>query len=505
MLLALLLSCTDYTINEKISADLIVAPETIDFGHLRSGQESATKQITIFNPTTLDATIDHLELNGRNYYVDEDGFTIEAGSYHQFDVSYTPATFEHNEGYIDIYLNGHDDPVQSVWLNGNGDAPVINLDPITVNFGSPLIGCEPTERIFIENNGNVDLVVNDLSFMTNAPQEIHLNYGSLGGFPWTIAPSARIAFFLDYIPLDESDDTLTFEVESNDPLVHVYGGIAEGSAKLSNEVMQSWYQENNVIVDIIWVIDNSGSMNTFQNLLGINMGNFMNMFLSFSPDYQIAFITTDNPTFVGNVITPFSGDPSREAADIIDSIGTRGSAHEKGLDQLYACFTVGQCANFVRPDAKIVAIFMSDEPDYSQLTPAAIENYFTLNSRNEFIPFGIIGDVPTGCSTNTMFAGPSWGYWDLIDSYGSMWWSICDSDWGSQMQEIALFLALKSTFELSEPDPVVDTIKVYVNGQELTEGWEYVEEHNHIAFDSENVPSGGDTIEIGYSYWGCTN
>jgi hypothetical protein len=505
MLLALLLSCTDYTINEKIHADLIVAPETIDFGHLRSGYESDTKQITIFNPTTLDATIDHLEIAGRNYYVDEDGFTIEAGSYHQVDVSYTPATFEHNEGYIDIYLRGYDDPVQSVWLNGNGDAPVINLDPITVDFGTPLIGCSPTEQVFIENAGNIDLVVEDLSFMTNAPQEIYLNYGSLGNFPWTIAPGARVAFFFDYTPMDESDDTVTFEIQSNDPLVHVYGGSAIGAARLSNEVHQSWFQENTVVVDIIWVIDNSGSMNTFQNLLGINMGNFMNMFMRFSPDYQIAFITTDNPAFVGHVITPLSADPAREASDIIDSIGTRGSANEKGLDQLYACFAMGECRSYVRPDSKIVAIFMSDEPDNSQLTPNSLTYYFSSNFPNEFIPFGIIGDTPSGCTSNNMYASPSWGYWDLIDSFGSMWWSICDSDWGTQMQEIALFLALKSTFQLSEPDPVVDTIKVYVNGQEVTEGWEYVEEHNHIAFNADSVPNGGDTIEIGYSYWGCTN
>lgn len=503
MLLALLLSCTDYTINEKISADIIVAPETIDFGHLRSGHESDQKEFTIFNPTTIDVIVERLELSGRNYFIDESSFVIPPNSYHQISVTYTPATFEHNEGFIDIYLEGHNDPIRSVWLDGNGDAPVINLSPLTVDYGSPLVGCEPTQQFFVENNGNIDLVVNDISFMTTAPQEIYLNYGSLTSFPWTIAAGAKMAFFMDYRPTDESNDSLTFEVHSNDPLVHVYGGSAEGSAVMSNEVTETWFQESDVVVDIIWVIDNSGSMLTFQTLLGTNMTNFMNMFLSFSPDYKIAFITTDDPTFVGNVITPNSGDPALESTDTIDSIGTHGSANETGLDQLYICFTMGECANFIRPNSKVVAIFMSDEPDNSIMTPTAVKNYFDTYLPNEFIPFAIVGDIPSGCSTSNMFASAGWGYWNLIDDYGSTWWSICNEDWGSQMEEVALSLALRSTFELGEPDPVVDSIRVSINGQEITEGWEYVEEYNHIAFDTSHVPSTGDTIEISYSSWGC--
>lgn len=498
-----LLSCQDITLKQVEAPQIVVAPDIIDFGHLRSGHESDSKQVTILNPTTTDLVINRLELFGRNYSVNEEGFIVGAGSYHQIEVSYTPATFEHNEGYIDIYLEGQESPIQSVWLDGNGDAPVINLNPLTVDFGSPLVGCEPTQQIFIENAGNIDLVVNDISFMTNTPQDIHLNYGSLGAFPWTIPSNAKMAVFLDYRPMDESNDSLTFEIDSNDPLVHTYGGSAEGSALMSNEVTETWLQENNVVVDIIWIIDNSGSMATFQSLLGVNMSNFMNMFLSFSPDYQIAFITTDNPMFVGSVISPLSGDPARDSAAIINSIGVGGSANEKGLDQLHTCFTIGECPLFVRPDSKVVAIFMSDEFDNSIITPNALRNYMDRNLVNEFIPFAIVGDVPGGCNDSGLFATAGWGYWNLIDDYGSTWWSICNADWGSQMEDVAQALALKSTFELGEPDPVVNSIRVFINGQEVVEGWSYVEEYNHVAFDIDSVPEMGDTIEISYSSWGC--
>ena len=69
---------------------------------------------------------------------------------------------------------------------------------------------------------------------------------------------------------------------------------AEGAAVISNEVIQSWIQEEKIIVDIIWVIDNSGSMFPYQSMLADNMEAFMNIFLSYAPDFKMMFITTDS-------------------------------------------------------------------------------------------------------------------------------------------------------------------------------------------------------------------
>ena len=72
------------------------------------------------------------------------------------------------------------------------------------------------------------------------------------------------------------------------------------------------------------------------------------------------------------------------------------------------------------------------------------------------------------------------------------------------MEEVAHSVALRSIFELGEPDPVIESIVVWVNGQEVTEGWEYSEENNSINFDYDNIPEPGDLVEVSYSYWGCS-
>lgn len=504
LLFALLWACSDIAINEVKQPEIIVAPTTLDFGHLLSGYESDTMTVTIANGGGADLVIDRLEINGENYFVDTNGFVVPAGGWYQIDVGYAPVTFEHNEGYMDIYLEGDEEPSEGVWLNGNGDAPVISVTPAELDFGSPLLGCDTTTEILIQNDGNVDLIIDDIDIMASVPPDITIEFGSLPEFPWILEPAARIEFFANYSPLDESNDLTIYDISSSDPLTPVFNALAEGSAVLSNEVIQKWLQDSKLIVDIIWVIDNSGSMSTYQSMLGQNMADFMQVFLSYSPDFQISFITTDSPLLIGHISSRSTLDPLNESVAAINSIGVTGSGWEKGLQMLRDCMLGGECVTWMRHDATLIAIFLSDEPDNSPFTVSSFIADFDSVKPDKFIPYAIIGDVPQGCPSNTGWnTQPGWGYYDIVQHYGSQWWSICGEDWGTKMEEIALEVSIQTVFELDSEDPHLDTIRVWINGQIVTSGWEYDESLNAVVFEYEDAPEHGDTLEVGYSSWGC--
>ena len=503
-LFLLSLACSDIAINEVKRPSIIVAPELLDFGHLLSGFESDTMTITISNGGSADLIVDRLELEGANYSLDTSGFVVPAAGWHQIQVSYTPETFEHNEGYIDIYLEGDEVPSQSVWLNGNGDAPVINVTPGDHDFGAPLLGCDVTKEIIIQNDGNVDLIVTDIDIMASVPPDITIDFGTLSEFPWSIPPAGRVAFFANYVPLDEEPDTTLFDITSSDPKTPLYGAFTEGAAVISNEVIERWIQETKIIVDIIWIVDNSGSMMPFQNLLGLNMADFMTVFLSYSPDFQMAFITTDSPIFVAAPIDGRTHLPIDNAIATIDSIGIGGSGWEKGLQMLEDCMLSSECTNWMRPDAKLIAIFLSDEPDNSNRTPISFINSFDALKPDAFVPFAIIGDPPGGCpGASGWNTQPGWGYYDVVQHYGSQWFSICDEDWGAQLESLAQTISVKTIFELGSADPHIDTFRVWINGQLMESGWSYDESINSVVFEFDDAPEPGDTIEIGYSSWGC--
>jgi hypothetical protein len=240
-------------------------------------------------------------------------------------------------------------------------------------------------------------------------------------------------------------------------------------------------------------------MHTFQNKLASNIGDFLNLFLSYSPDFQMAFITTDDFHFVdGTYFTHNTLDLVQKTSDIVNSIGVRGSANEKGLKMLED--TLAHNSSWFRTGAHLVAIFLTDEGDNSPMAFSQYAaSYDILYPQGMFLPFAIIGDIPNGCGG----ALPGWGYYEIINHYNSQWWSICDLDWGSQMEDIALSIVNSASFLLDHPSPKEETIRVFVNGQELLEGWYYNPSVNSISFNFDDMPESGDTVEVSYEIWEC--
>jgi len=499
MILALLLSCQDYSINEQKIGEPIVAPDFIDFGHLRSGHEIDLRQIIFTNAGNAPLRVERLEVVGENFYIDESGFVVEPSHWLALDVVYDPKTYEFNEGYIDVYLEGDNEPMTSVWLQGNGDAPVIEISPVEVNYGTVSQDCESDAELEITNIGNLDLHIEGISQFASIPQEITTDYGTLSDFPWILAPGARISFWTNFVASTVSTHSLTLNVASNDPQEPAYTVSAVGDVMISTTMHESLIQGNSMYVDIIWIIDNSGSMRWAQNKLAQNVINFINLFMQYGPNFKMAVITTDSPNFL-NGITLTQNDPNLvlNVANLISSVGNQGSATEAGLHMLETSYANN--ISWFRQGAHLVTIFLSDEMDHSPMP----YSYYTTSFDNRipygmFLPYAIIGDVPNGCN----FAQAGGGYYEFVNHYNTQWWSICAEDWGSQMEDIALAIINASAFVLDYPSPKEDTISVWLNGQMMTEGWEYIPESNSIAFEPAHAPEEGDSIDVWYEIWEC--
>ena len=161
-------------------------------------------------------------------------------------------------------------------------------------------------------------------------------------------------------------------------------------------------------IDLLWVIDNSGSMADKQQKVAASLARFIDVFARGAIDYRIAVTTTDvfatrpgsHGTFFGTppLIRPTDDDPLAEFQQNI-KVGTLGSGDEQGLaaaklalDQVAsanapilaaraacvsACGTSGTptpCVktcqvqhepDFLRPEAYLYVICVSDEDDHS--------------------------------------------------------------------------------------------------------------------------------------------
>ncbi len=522
------IGCSDYKISkitEKVepgvtAPEIEVDPTYHSYGALSAGSETQDVIINIENIGNGELNISNIYLNNGN-----SNFSLTAVPTGIVDslnsveliVTYAPGTYETNHETVSIVSNDEDEPIVNVLLDGSGDAPVITITPDYHDFGDVYLGCDDTLSIEVGNIGNSNLIISDIEFFASLPVDFSMQdyEAGWGALPITVAPGDIIDLNIDYLPLDLHDDAGYLEIASNDPATPLAYADQDGLGDIEAWINDSHIQDGTVDVDILFVIDNSGSMGSNQTNIKNNFDTFMNAFTAAGVSYQIALITTDSSSFVGDVITNATTDPVTEFNNQIDSIGTSGSAHEKGLWYAYESTTTGDASpgsitGFQRSSARLVVVYVSDEPDFSDhaygsggsstMAPSDYSaSLLSLKSSSSLVvAHAISGDYPSGCSTN---GGAQFGegYYDVVNDLGGTFMSICASDWSGTMDTLARDSLAQVAFALSDI-PIEDTIEVTVDGVISTD-WSYETSSNAIIFTVS--PPDGSTVDINYAVWSC--
>lgn len=248
-------------------------------------------------------------------------------------------------------------------------------------------------------------------------------------------------------------------------------------------------------IDVLWVVDNSGSMAPRQENLARNFGSFIQEFTRNSIDYRIAVTTTDifkeAGRFVGTpkILTPTTPNVAAAFANNI-KVGINGSPFEVGLEAArlsldlqaqanaasimqcqMACpqMNNGTCrANcdtnamfqFLRRDAYLYLIFVTDEEDRSSQDVRFFYRYFEtvkgVGNDGTVTTAAIMGDTPSnGCG-----ATPGTRYKALSDLTGGEVGSICDANFSTTLGKLARnAVGLKRKFAL-QAKPNISTIQV---------------------------------------------
>lgn len=263
-------------------------------------------------------------------------------------------------------------------------------------------------------------------------------------------------------------------------------------------------------VDVLFIIDNSGSMGGEQTALGENFSQFMTHFLGSGLDYHIGVVSTDMINIdqsgklirVENIWWIDDQTPNAEwTFQQMSSLGTGGSGDERGLDAAYTALEVlgredRYNEGFERDDATLHLIAVSDEEDHSDITPNEFIQWLNTRKANEDMTTfsSIVGDG--NC------AEIGYRYLGVTAHVGGISWSICDEHWSVVLEALGLQAAgLKREYFLSTL-PVEDTITVQVIDERVTYAfddtdWFYTTTRNSITFN-EFVPGPLSTVKITY-------
>lgn len=158
-------------------------------------------------------------------------------------------------------------------------------------------------------------------------------------------------------------------------------------------------------VEILFVIDDSGSMVTHQKNLRKNMGLFISALAQdMTLDYRIGVTTTSESDkgvlkqaqgFHSRYVTRATPGGLNILAEMV-MVGTNGDVREKMLSQIIPVLK-NPFFNFYRPGAHFAVVFVTDAEDQSQLDPQLVYNELlniTGGHPERLLAYGVI--VPPG-------------------------------------------------------------------------------------------------------------
>lgn len=284
-------------------------------------------------------------------------------------------------------------------------------------------------------------------------------------------------------------------------------------------------------VDIVWVVDNSGSMKEEQGAVISNAGEFFNQLSNKHLDFRLAAITTDNEkiVFPGNSkIPPRTGwtsasDGSQAFVNNVNA-GLKGSGTESGIHFAEKAINTGTVVP--REGASLVFVMLSDEGDhYACYHGGSVQNAADpCNGGTDFDPnnnvfkangykvYAIIGlnssgqaAKCTGSGTSATTINNQWpGYYNLAQATGGMAGTICSNDYSQLLNSITNQAAAAASSYVLSHIPMSSTVVVKKNGEvvpkDSNNGWMYNSSNNSIVFSGTSFPKVGDIILVNYEY-----
>jgi hypothetical protein len=454
------------------------------------------------------------------------------------------------------------------------------ISPNEVDFGNIGVNCSSANRtITIYNVGTASTAIAQIELAASTGPAFTLSSLPVGipsppGPGVVIAPSQAITFQVGYHASALSHDAglvQVFEQGRIDPYVIPLVGSGTTAARNTDRFTQIQTPK----ADILFVIDDSGSMAMRQQNLANNFGSFMQFANSQGLDYHLAVVSTDviedsvlpadpcpdvqqRPAGLLEGQCGFFADgsaadsldpmmdpswriitrntlPSPEAAlrAIVDQ-GSHGAGFERGLDAAYKALSgskisFGWNAGFLRPDAYLAIVIVSDDDD--SRTDSATDHEVTdpnappvsfyvdffrsikgVQNTNQFSLSAIVEPSWTGSASSGPSCPdgsgewPGFRYMDAANQTGGAIESICTSDWSRTLQNLGLSVfGYKARFFLSNaavPASIVVQVDGVVVPAMTSTGqlqWSYDASMHSVKFEPTAIPEPGSQIEVTYT------
>jgi hypothetical protein len=440
-------------------------------------------------------------------------------------------------GLAEAWVNHPSAGHPTVSVQGTGVRGCFYLQPTHLEFGLTKLSCNPrTRELIAYNKCAAPLTVQGLT-VEQQTQEFVVSGAS---FPKTLQAGEQFKLSATYVPTDDGDDAGALRFALDTGAVFTASMVGRGATQA--EQIDDFVQEPESKVDVLFVVDNSGSMMEEQQSLGANFAAFLSAATTAGVDYRIGVTTTGLDTSPGGWsvcpggadggengrLFPVTGNTPRvitrstpNAASVFATNTQVGVCHwnEQGLEGAYRALSSPLLhavddprtpqpndgnGEFLRPEARLAIIFVTDEDDFSNQQVSFYETYFRALKDNEPSKLSISAIAgPQDLSTCSTASSSGTRYIQLARATGGVVESICTPNWAESLKKLSsTTFGPKRIFPLTHLPADPSQIAVKVDGQPVTAGWTYDAATNSIVFEEGKAPPPGAYIEVTYPL-GC--
>jgi len=444
---------------------------------------------------------------------------------------------------------GFNPPACGIPLAGTSGISDIAVIPGNVDFGLVTLGCaSQTIDVTVYNTGTANLQIQNV-YLDGCSPEFELRGTPGPPYPVEVTSGTPRRIQISYRPTGLGEDQCSLVIESDavqsTPILRV--PLRGEGTNISRQV-DTFEQIDGRKVDALFMIDGSGSMQAEADEVARNLSTFLATAELLNNDFQIgvAHLDIGEELRIGGVayeagrligdppfLKPTTPNYQSIFSDRVSNIVVGGGTQEAGLEGArkalsdplitdttqscgscaapYAqCSPTNHCggfnAGFLRDDASLEIIIVSDEEDQSSATPDFYVAFFQSikGFRNDALLHvsTIIGadsnGNPANCTGSGDGADAGRRYAEVGNATGGTVGSICAASYASYLQNIGnRAFGLRREFFLSRVAEEA-TVEVRVNSRDQATGWTYDRDTNSVIFDRNMVPEAGSTIEVEY-------
>jgi hypothetical protein len=535
-----------------------IVPPSLDFASVAIGSQ-AQLSFAVRNVGTTDCAVANIRLSANT--APEFAVTnistrmVAPGEQLLVPVGFSADGAGPFTGEADFTVNSMAAPQGMVPLTGGGVPACFAVVPQPLDFGSVGLMCKsPTLSVALRNMCSVPVDVHR-AYVGPAPTDVFsVNPAQAGA--QTIQPGGNALLAVTYAPkvvgVDSAPLYVDTSLQASPYLVELDGNALARLTQTDTYVIPPIQK-----VDVLWMIDNSGSMADKQKNLANNAARFIQHAAASGADYHIAvttsglipytagwtqcpggasggeagrFFPVDNS--IPRILT--NQTPNVEAA--FAALAHVGTCHwiETGLEAVRLALTpplidsaddaatpqpADGNAGFLRPDARLAVIYVTDEDDIVQSgntatkvqSPVPVQTYVNQleglkPGRPDMVTASAIIGLPGSCGGDIDGVGSR--YIQLVQEVGGSIADICGTDWGGVIDTVAkLAFDPQSAFPLSKA-PGDRNIAVAVDGNDMpatapdgTQSWHYdaaTGMFGQVVFAPNQVPGPNSTVTITY-------